>query len=72
VYFTSLLNSFLGSVGASAVMTTLKDGWLHKKSSGIFPQWQHRMVELQSTNRGGHFLRQLHYVMLLQTSAAIL
>jgi hypothetical protein len=65
------LGEVRGTGVASAVMTTLKDGWLHKKSSGIFPQWQHRMVELQSTNRGGHFLRQMHYVMLMQTSTAI-
>jgi hypothetical protein len=29
-----------------------KNGWLQKKSSGMFPKWQNRMIDLQSTSRG--------------------
>ena len=30
----------------------LKNGWLHKRSSSVFPQWQRRLVDLQATARG--------------------
>ena len=40
-------------VGRPGLMANvLKNGWLHKRSSSVFPQWQRRLVDLQATARG--------------------
>jgi hypothetical protein len=30
----------------------VKNGWLLKKSSGVFSKWQNRLLELDATGRG--------------------